>query len=71
MGRSEKIECEFECPHCGQSWLIGDDGIYTDDVRDECMTTCGACGGEFQLRCVSVEVEMEAIKIKGKGMSDA
>ena len=41
---------------------MGDDGIYKDDVEDECTTTCGQCGGVFQLQCVSVDVEMEATK---------
>lgn len=58
-----EIQCEYECPHCNTGWVIGDDGIYTDDVEDECTTTCDACGGVFQLRCVSVDVEMEAIKV--------
>lgn len=57
------IKCEYECPHCKTEWVIGDDGIYIDDVEDECTTTCGECGGVFQLRCVSVQVEMEAIKV--------
>ena len=59
MSRLE-IECEYECPHCHAGWVIGDAGIYTDDIEDECTTTCDKCGGEFQLRCVSVDVEMEA-----------
>jgi len=56
------IECEFTCPHCGQEFTMGDEGIYTDDVADECESTCSKCGGVYQLRCVSVTVEMEAIK---------
>ena len=65
------IECEFECPHCGQGFVLGDIGIYIDDVEDECEAYCRACGGCYQLRCVSVEVEMEAISCrKPKETSD-
>lgn len=62
MARCE-IECEFECPHCNQGFVLGDSGIYTDDVEDECSSVCSNCGGRYQLRCVSVEVEMEAIPV--------
>jgi len=62
MARCE-IECEFECPHCNQGFVLGDSGIYTDDVEDGCSSACSNCGGRYQLRCVSVEVEMEAIPV--------
>ena len=62
-----KIECEYDCPHCDAGWVRGDEGIYTDDIEDECTTTCGKCGGVFQLRCVSVDVEMEATKVPAGG----
>lgn len=64
-----KIECEFECPHCGQEFTIRD-GMYRDDVEDEVYSTCECCGGVYQLRCISVEVEMEAIPVT-KGANDA
>jgi len=59
-----KIECEYDCPHCGAGWVMGDEGIYTDDVEDECTTTCEKCGGVFQLRCAHVSVEMETFKVE-------
>ena len=62
-----EIECEYDCPHCHTGWVMGDDGIYTDDIEDECTTTCDKCGGVFQLRCVSVDVEMEATKVPADG----
>jgi hypothetical protein len=55
-----EIVCEFDCPHCLESFDIKD-GIYRDDVADECTTKCPNCGGLYQLRCVSVDVHMEAI----------
>lgn len=58
-----EIECEYECPHCHTGWVMGHEGIFTDDIEDECTSTCGKCGGIFQLRCVSVEVEMQATKV--------
>ena len=57
------VECEYDCPCCGAGWVMGDEGIYVDNVEDECVTTCDKCGGKFKLRCVSVEVEMETIKL--------
>ena len=57
------IKCEYDCPHCHTGYVMGNDGIYTDDVDDNCTTTCDACGGEFTLRCVSVDVEMETEKL--------
>ncbi len=42
---------------------MGQDGIFTDHVEDECESQCSECGGYYQLRCVSVEVEMEAIPV--------
>lgn len=62
MSRVE-IECEFDCPHCGQGFTMDDSGIYVDDVEDECESQCSVCGGAYQLRCVSVDVEMEAFRI--------
>ena len=70
MARGD-IECEFECPHCGQGFVMGDSGIYTDDVEDECSSVCSNCGGRYQLRCVSVEVEMEAIPFDSESKSDS
>ena len=62
MSRCE-IECEFECPHCGQGFVMNDSGIYTDDVEDDCESQCSKCGGLYQLRCVSVDVQMEALPV--------
>ena len=59
-----EIECEFSCPHCGQGFTMDQEAIYIDDVEDECESTCSSCGGSYQLRCVSVDVVMEAIPIK-------
>lgn len=56
----------YDCPHCGQGWQIpADDAILTDDVGDGESTKCGECGGEFQLRCKSVDIEIEVL-IDGK-----
>lgn len=55
-----KIEAEYECPHCGTGYTMGDDAIYTDHVEDECAMQCDDCGGWYQLRCESVEVTMAA-----------
>lgn len=60
---SADIECEFECPHCHQGFVLGDSGIYTDDVEDGCVQNCSVCGGAYQLRCVSVDVEMECLPV--------
>lgn len=59
--RLAAIRCEYDCPHCGAGWEIGDEGIYMDDVEDNTTTTCDDCGGEFQLRCKNVTVTMETI----------
>jgi len=54
--------CEYDCPHCGATWAMRvKDALYVDNVSDDCETKCTECGGLYQLRCVSVEVEMEAI----------
>jgi len=58
-----KIECDYDCPHCGQGYTIGDSGIYIDDVEDETDTTCDECGGRFQLFCSDVQVVMETIPV--------
>jgi hypothetical protein len=42
---------------------MGQGGIFTDDVEDGCESQCRECGGYYQLRCVSVEVEMEVIPV--------
>lgn len=60
------IECDYTCPHCNAGWTMGDLGIYVDDIEDESTTICDDCGGEFHLRCVAVDVEMEATKIEGE-----
>jgi transcription elongation factor Elf1 len=64
MARIE-VECEFACPHCGQGFVMNDSGIYTDHVEDECFERCSECGGLYQLRCISVQVEMEALPYHG------
>lgn len=57
------IECEFECPHCESCFVLNEDGIHVDDVEDECQSQCSECGGYYQLRCVFVDVFMEAIPV--------
>ena len=68
MPRCE-IECEFSCPHCHQTFVMGDGGIYTDGVEDECVSTCSVCGGSYQLRCVAVEVIMECLPVGGESLA--
>lgn len=58
-----EITCNYDCPYCYQGFEMGSDGIFIDDIDDNCTTTCDECGGVFQLRCVSVEVKMEATKV--------
>ena len=60
-GVMPEIECKFDCPHCGESFVMDQRGIYIDNVEDECVSQCIVCNGLYQLRCVSVEVEMEAL----------
>lgn len=57
------IECKFTCPYCHQDFVMGQDGIYTDDVEDETFSQCPSCKKYYQLRCVSVEVEMECLPV--------
>jgi len=54
------IEAEYECPHCGAGYSMGDDAIYTDHVSDGCALQCEDCGGWYQLQCESVEVHLAA-----------
>ncbi len=58
----EELEAEYTCPHCGTGYDIGDDAIYRDDIQDECASQCDECGEWYQVRCVSVDVVMEATK---------
>lgn len=59
-GDTERVE--FDCPHCGHGFSMeAGDAIYTDHVEDECSETCQSCGGQYQLRCASVHIEMESI----------
>ena len=54
---------EFDCPHCGQGFTMkAGDALFTDHVRDECSEKCTECGGEYQLRCARVDIEMECTK---------
>ena len=62
-----KITAEFDCPHCGQGFELDDNAIYTDDIEDECASQCEKCNGWYQLRCVSVNVEMECTTAKKDG----
>lgn len=61
MARVE-INAEFDCPHCGAGFSIGDDAVFTDHMDDECAEKCSECGQWYQLRCASVDVEMECRK---------
>lgn len=61
---SDDTECEYSCPHCGETFSLGRDAQYIDNVADECETQCSECGGRYQLRCVWVEITMEAIAVE-------
>lgn len=64
-GDTERVD--FDCPHCGMGFSMeAGDAICTDHVEDECSEKCQACGKEYQLRCVSVSVEMECTKTPDK-----
>ena len=58
------IEAWFDCPHCGAGFTTNEDAIYTDEVEDECASQCSECKEWYQLRCVSVDIELEATKAK-------
>jgi len=60
---THESKTDFDCPHCGQGFEISaGDAIFTDHVEDECAEKCSECGEWYQLRCVSVSVEMECTK---------
>ena len=56
----------YDCPHCGAGFTIeAGDALFTDHVEDGCTETCVECGNPYQLRCVSVQIEMECTKPVG------
>lgn len=63
MSRIE-ITADYDCPHCGAGYTIGDDAPFVDNIEDECAEQCDECKGWFQVRCASVHIEMECIKAK-------
>ena len=59
---SPEVDCEYDCPHCGQGYSFDTNAIYADDIADDCKRICQKCGGKYQLRCVAVAIELEVVK---------
>jgi len=56
----QEISGEWSCPHCGERWIPDDiEASYHDDYADGTSMLCEDCGGEYQLRCVSVNMHFE------------
>lgn len=63
MDEPDTTMIPFDCPRCGQGFEIpARDALFTDHCRDECTETCSECGQDYQLRCVSVSIEMECLR---------